>query len=291
MDALLVARAPAKLNLSLAIKGRRADGYHTLESLVAFTRFGDTLTLQPGLPLALEVTGATAAASGPAADNLVLKAASNFADLFAGAPLGRFHLVKHIPVAAGLGGGSSDAAAALRLLAQAHNIAQGHAAVFEAARRTGADVPVCLAAKPRFMRGMGDELGPVLDLPPLICVLVNPGVALATRAVFAALRLQPGATAFASPAPLISAAMPATSLVAALKRSGNDMEDASQLLAPVIGGVLAVLGGAPGCKLARVTGSGATCFGLFTSRRAAQSAVAAIRRGHPEWWVRASVLG
>lgn len=287
----LVARAPAKLNLSLAITGRRADGYHTLDSLVAFARFGDTLTLQPGLPLALEVEGATAAASGPAADNLVLKAAGHFAALFAGAALGHFHLVKRIPVAAGLGGGSSDAAAALRLLAKAHNVAPDHAAVFEAARRTGADVPVCLAAKPRFMRNIGDELGPVLDLPPLICVLVNPGVALATGEVFAAMRLTPGATALAATAPLISAAMPAASLMAALQGSGNDMEDAAQVLAPVIGGVLAVLGGAPGCRLARMTGSGATCFGLFTTRRGAQSAVAAIRRGHPEWWVRASALG
>ncbi len=287
----LVARAPAKLNLSLSLLGRRQDSYHLLHSLVAFTRFGDWLTLEPGAQLALEVEGDLASATGPVADNLVLSAAHNFAALFPGAPLGRFHLTKRIPVAAGLGGGSSDAAAALRLLAKAHGVARDDGLLLEAARRTGADVSVCLAARPRFMGGIGDELGPVLDLPPLIGVLVNPGVALATRAVFAALRLQPGTTALAAPAPLINAAMTAENLVAALRRSGNDMEDASQLLAPVIVGVLAVLSGAPGCKLARMTGSGATCFGLFTSRHAARAAVAAIRRGHPEWWVKASVIG
>ncbi len=288
---MLVARAPAKLNLSLAIAGRRADGYHRLESLVAFTRFGDSLTLQTGVPLALEVEGATAAASGLPADNLVMKAAGHFAALFPGTASGRFHLIKRIPVAAGLGGGSSDAAAALRLLAQAHGIAADDARLFEAARRCGADVPVCMAAKPRFMRGIGDELAPVLDLPPLIAVLVNPGVALATSAVFAAMRLRPGQDALAAPAPRVEPGMSPEALLAALRYSGNDMEDASQSLAPVLVGVLAVLGSAPGCRLARMTGSGATCFGLFTSRRAAQGAVRAIRRGHPDWWVKASVLG
>ncbi|MBV1706105.1 MAG: 4-(cytidine 5'-diphospho)-2-C-methyl-D-erythritol kinase [Hyphomicrobiales bacterium] len=288
---MLVARARAKLNLSLAVTGRRADGYHKLESLVAFTRFGDHVTLQPGLPLALDVEGATAAASGAVADNLVLKAARHFAALLPGAAAGRFRLVKHIPVAAGLGGGSSDAAAALRLLAGLNDIGADDPRLFEAARRSGADVPVCLAARARFMRGIGDELGPVLALPPLIAVLVNPGVALATAAVFAAMRLRPGEAALAAPAPRVESGMSAEALLAALRHAGNDMEDASQSLAPVLVGVLAVLASAPGCRLARMTGSGATCFGLFTSRRAAQAAVSAIRRGHPDWWVRASVLG
>ena len=287
----LTRRAPAKLNLSLSVLGRRQDGYHRLESLVAFTRFGDTVRLQPGLPLALEVEGATAALSGLVADNLVLKAASLFAEHFPGAALGRFHLTKRIPVAAGLGGGSSDAAAALRLLAQVHGIKPDDAGLFAAARRCGADVSVCLAGSPRFMRGIGDELGPVLDLPPLIVVLVNPGVALATAAVFGAMRLRPGDGVLAAPTPLVEAGMSPVAMLAALRSSGNDMEDAAQSLAPVLVGVLAVLASAPGCKLARMTGSGATCFGLFTSRHAARGAVTAIQRGHPDWWVKASVLG
>ena len=176
MPNILIERAPAKINLTLHIVGRRADGFHNLESLVAFSRGGDTLSLTAGEPLSLSIEGPTAAASGRVEDNLVLRAARHFVKRFPGAKLGAFHLVKRLPVAAGLGGGSSDAAAALRLLARANGAARSMTrCVFEAAKATGADVPVCLMRRARMMRGVGDELGPLIALPPLIGLLVNPG--------------------------------------------------------------------------------------------------------------------
>src|SRR5262252_1284909 len=186
--------APAKVNLTLRVLARRADGYHEIDSLVAFAGVGDALTFTPGPALALAVTGPTAGTAGAPADNLVLKAARALAAAVEGLRVGRFSLSKRLPVAAGLGGGSADAAAALRLLARANRIALDDARVREAARATGADVPVCLDPRPRRMRGIGEVLSEPLTLPRLPAVLVNPGVAVATRDVFAALRLAADAT-------------------------------------------------------------------------------------------------
>lgn len=287
----LFSRAPAKVNLSLAVLGRRGDGYHDLDSLVAFARFGDALWLEPDAPLSLTVDGPTRAAAGPLADNLVLRAARLLANQAPGLRTGRFHLIKRLPAAAGLGGGSSDAAAALRLLARINGLHVEDPRVLSAARAAGADVPVCLAGRARRMRGVGDDLGAPLALAPLFIVLVNPRVAVETRAVFAAMGLAPGARALASRAPETAPGMDAGALCASLRRAGNDMEDAACQIAPVIVDVLAVLAGARACRLARMSGSGATCFGLFETREAATRATAAIRRGHAGWWVRASVLG
>jgi len=149
-------KAPAKVNLTLRVLGRRADGYHELESLVAFAGVGDALTFVPGDALTLIVSGPTAPAAGDNADNLVLKAARALAERIAGLTLGRFALSKRLPVAAGLGGGSADAAAALRLLAQANEIAPDDPRLMQAAQATGADVPVCLDPRPRLMRGVGE---------------------------------------------------------------------------------------------------------------------------------------
>ena len=270
--------------------GRRADGYHDIASLVAFARFGDALWLEPGPELALEVAGPTAAGAGAAADNLVLAAARHLSALAPGLQAGRFNLLKRLPVAAGLGGGSSDAAAALRLLARLNELPPDDPRPMRAAIATGADVPVCVAARARMMAGRGEHLGPPLALPPLFALLVNPGVSVETRKVFAAMGLQPGQTALSAPPPRLDAT-DAAGWIAALKRSGNDMEDAACTIAPVIVDVLAVLAAARGCGLARMSGSGATCFGLFSERRAAIRAGRAIARSHPGWWVRASVLG
>lgn len=288
---MLFERAPAKVNLSLAVLGRRADGYHELASLVAFARFGDALWLRPGAPLGLTLEGPTSAAAGPSGDNLVLAAAGHLAHLVPGLRLGHFHLLKKLPVAAGLGGGSSDAAAALRLLARANEIGLADPRLFEAARATGSDVPVCLARRARMMRGVGAELGPPLEPPALCIVLANPRVAVETKKVFAAMGLAPGQQAIASRTPDVAPGMDSAALLAGLRRAGNDMEDAACRIAPVIADVLAVLAAARNCRLARMSGSGATCFGLFEDRAAAQRAARAIRQGHPEWWVRASVLG
>lgn len=280
--------APAKVNLTLHVVARRADGYHDIESLVAFAGFGDRLDLVPGAPPELALRGPTAAAAGPAADNLVLKAAQELAARVAGLRRGRFVLDKRLPVAAGLGGGSADAAAALRLLARANGIDPADARLLDAARATGADVPVCLDPRPRLMAGIGDRLGPPLALPALPAVLVNPGVAVATRDVFAALVLGPAR----APALRLPAGAPArAALIAALCHGRNDLEPPAIAHAPVISEVLAALRADPGCRLARMSGSGATCFGLFEQARAATAAARALRAAHPAWWVRATTLG
>ena len=287
---MLFSRARAKINLSLSVRGRRADGFHDLASVVAFARFGDALWLEPGDALSLTVEGPTAQAAGSGDDNLVLSAARNLAERVPGLRTGAFALVKRLPVAAGLGGGSSDAAAALRLLARANALSPDDPRLMQAAIATGSDVPVCLAGRVCVMSGAGADLGPPLALPPLYVVLANPGVAVETRRVFAAMGLKPGATALASPVPKLDATT-AEAWIAALKRGGNDMEDAACSLAPVIVDVLAVLAAARGCGLARMSGSGATCFGLFWDRNAAARAARAIQAGHPDWWVKASVIG
>ncbi len=291
MPQTLTERAPAKINLTLHVLGRRAGGWHALESLVALSRGGDTLALTCGEPLSLSVEGPAAAALGSVEDNLVLRAARHFAQIYPSARLGSFHLVKRLPVAAGLGGGSSDAAAALRLLARANAVALDDSGVLEAARATGADVPVCLMGRGRMMRGTGDELGPPLVLPPLIGLLVNPGQPVATKDVFALMKIAPGAATGFGGHPEISSSMTAEALIAALRKGRNDMEGAACLLAPIIGDVLTALGAAPGCRLARMSGSGATCFALFKDCRSASRAKKAIRRAHPLWWVKICVLG
>jgi 4-diphosphocytidyl-2-C-methyl-D-erythritol kinase len=278
-------KAPAKVNLTLRVVGRRADGYHDIESLVAFAGVGDALTFAPGRTLALRVSGPTAATAGDTADNLVLKAARALAERVAGLKLGSFALSKRLPIAAGLGGGSADAAAALRLLAGANRIALDDPRLMQAARATGADVPVCLDPRPRLMRGIGDILSQPLDLPKLPAVLVNPGVAVPTREVFAALNLPAGQVAPAS-APQLT-----TSLADEIANGRNDLEAPAIELQPVIAEVLAVLRKLPGCRLARMSGSGATCFGLFDSMRASTAAARTLRVGYPAWWVRPTVLG
>jgi 4-diphosphocytidyl-2-C-methyl-D-erythritol kinase len=264
------------------VVGRRADGYHDIESLVAFAGVGDALTFAPGRALALRVSGPTAATAGDTADNLVLKAARALAERVAGVKLGGFALSKRLPVAAGLGGGSADAAAALRLLARANGMALDDPRLMQAARATGADVPVCLDPRPRLMRGIGDILSDPLDLPKLPAVLVNPGVAVPTRDVFAALNLPAGQVAPASER--------TTSFADEIANGRNDLEGPAIELQPVIADMLSVLRTLPGCRLARMSGSGATCFGLFDSTRAASAAARTLRVGYPAWWVRATVL-
>ncbi|GLI93553.1 4-(cytidine 5'-diphospho)-2-C-methyl-D-erythritol kinase [Methylocystis echinoides] len=287
---MLSTRAPAKINLTLHILGRRADGYHALESLVVFSGAGDTLSLTPGAALSLDVTGPTAPAAGASDDNLVLRAARNLAGRIEGLRLGAFRLEKRLPVAAGIGGGSSDAAAALRLLAHANDLAADDPRLYEAARATGSDVPVCLAGRARIMRGAGESLGPLLSLPLLPAVLINPGVPVETRPVFARLGLQPGESVSGGAHPEIPSGADAPALLALLEKGRNDLEDPACLQAPVIVDVLAVLRAARGCRLARMSGSGATCFALFTTPQTAARAARAIRRQHPEWWVKTAAL-
>jgi 4-diphosphocytidyl-2-C-methyl-D-erythritol kinase len=287
----LVTRAHAKVNLTLHVEGRRADGWHELASFVAFAGVSDTLSLAPGPGLTLAVSGPRASGAGPDADNLILKAARALAGRREGLVTGDFALVKRLPAAAGIGGGSADAAAALRLLAGANGMALDDPTVLDAARATGADVPVCVASQARMMQGVGDLLGPPVALPPLFAVLVNPGMAVETAGVFRAMGLKAGELSGYGGHPEIPPGVTAADLVALLRRGRNDMEAAACTLAPVIGDVLAVLGAARGCRLARMSGSGATCFGLFETCRAAAKAGKAIAAQHPGWWVKATALG
>ncbi len=287
---MLIERARAKINLTLHIEGRRPDGWHDLESLVCFAGASDTLRLTPGPTLSLSMQGPTAIAAGDGDDNLVLRAARNLCALAPGLTTGAFHLEKHLPVAAGVGGGSADAAAALRLIALANGLAFDDARVMEAARVTGADVPVCVGSRARMMRGVGADLGPALRLPPLFAVLVNPGVPVETKLVFGRIGLASGETLGAGGHPVIPDGASFDQLLSLLRKGRNDMEDAASVVAPVIGSVIAVLSAARGCKLARMSGSGATCFALFDNRHAAVKAAKVIRRDHPQWWVAATVL-
>jgi len=292
VPAARVELAPAKVNLTLRVIGRRTDGYHDIESLVVFAALGDELAFTPGRILKLSVRGPTARAAGGLADNLVLKAARALAERVEGLKTGGFALAKRLPVAAGLGGGSSDAAAALRLLARANRIALGDPRLHEAARATGADVPVCLDPRPRVMRGIGEILSAPLELPRLPAVLVNPGVAVPTKDVFADLRLAPRAEAAASlPALDRAEDWSRAELMAALSAGRNDLEASAVALQPVIAKVVAAIRRTPGCEFARMSGSGATCFGLYASSRAAVAAARVLRSKHPGWWVRATALG
>lgn len=283
----LATRAPAKINLTLHVLGRRADGYHDLESLVAFAGTGDDLRLEPGPGLSLSMTGSTAPMAGEGADNLVLKAARLLAERVKGLRLGTFHLTKRLPVAAGIGGGSSDAAAALRLLARLNGLPLSHPALREAARLTGADVPVCLEPRARMMRGAGEALSAALRLPRLFAVLVNPGVPVETPAVFKALGLAPGQSLGGAAHPEVPAAGP---LLETLKGARNDLEAPACRLQPLIGEALALVSQMPGCRLARMSGSGATVFGLYDDGAAAAEAAKRIARARPGWWVKATGL-
>jgi 4-diphosphocytidyl-2-C-methyl-D-erythritol kinase len=286
----LIDHAPAKINLTLRVLGRRRDGYHTIASLVAFVRLYDRLAFAPGGPLRLELRGPTAAAAGSARHNLVLKAARALASEIRGLTLGRFTLDKCLPVAAGLGGGSSDAAAALRLLARANRLRRSDPRLAKVARLLGADVPVCLDPRPRFMRGIGEILSRPLRIPKIPVVLVNPGVPLPTRDVFERYDRQKR-SAGARPRVRKAFSGRPNAFLAMLATEANDLEPAAIALAPSIAEVLDALRNSPGCRLARMSGAGATCFGLFSSRHAAATAARKIAAGHPRWWVRVSVLG
>jgi 4-diphosphocytidyl-2-C-methyl-D-erythritol kinase len=283
--------ALAKVNLTLRVTGRRPDGYHELESLVAFARVGDRLAFGPSDVLALDVTGPFAAAAGSVADNLVLKAARELVRRVPDLAVGRFSLNKELPVAAGLGGGSADAAAALRLLARANALAIEDARLLAAAGATGADAPVCLDPRPRVMRGIGEVLCAPLALPPLPAVLVNPGVPLATKDVFAVFARATSAKPSAAFDAVSFAAASVETMLAALTAGTNDLEPAAIALCPQVADALAALNATRDCRLARMSGSGATCFGLYVSEATAAMAAQAIVRAHPEWWVRATVLG
>ena len=257
---MLTESAPAKINLALHLRRRRADGYHDLESIFAFTRFGDTLHAEAAANLSLTLTGPMAAAADVGDDNLVLRAARALAAAAGTAAGARLHLAKRIPVAAGLGGGSADAAAALRLLNRLWGLDWPLERLASLAEPLGADVPVCVCSRTMFGAGKGEQLSPwpATHAPVL---LVNPGVAVPTGPVFAGWDgIDRGG---------IDAVTPLAEL-------RNDMTAAAVALQPVIADVLARLEAAPGVQLVRMSGSGATCLALFESEAACAAAAAGL---------------
>ncbi|SJZ72267.1 4-diphosphocytidyl-2-C-methyl-D-erythritol kinase [Enhydrobacter aerosaccus] len=270
-----VEAAPAKVNLWLNVVGRRADGYHLLDSLVAFSDLADTLEIRAADDLRLTIEGLGAETLSAEPDNLVLKAARGLADAVGRKPQVAFRLVKRIPMAAGLGGGSADAAAALRGLVRFWRLGLPQADLLTLATRLGADVPMCLLGKPSIARGIGEELEAAPALPRCGVLLVNPGAVLPTPAVFAARRGP------FSPVQPIEAWQDLPALVEALAARGNDLTDGAISLQPVVGEVLATLRRSPGVRYAAMSGSGATCFALFDDVAGARSAAASLP---PQWW-------
>ncbi len=290
----LVENGRAKVNLTLRVVGRRVDGYHDLESVVAFADCADRLTLTPGSKLNLTTTGPLVQDCGETSDNLVLKAARLLGERVPDLKLGDFTLEKVLPVAAGIGGGSADAAAALRLLARANGVAIDDPRLIEVARLTGADVPVCLASQACVMTGVGETLLP-LSLPKMPCVMVNPRIAVETREVFEALGLRHGELLVGATDVMRATAWPeqGASLedwVEVLSESFNDLVAPATRIQPVIDEVISALSATNGAWLARMSGSGATCFAIFENTPEAQRAAQKIQLDHPQWWVHAGTL-
>lgn len=274
--------APAKLNLYLHVVGRRTDGYHLLDSLVAFADIGDRLDASAAATLNVAITGPFAkdlAALDPA-QNLVWRAATLLARALGREPGALVMLEKNLPVASGIGGGSSDAAAALKALAKLWGASFDAPALARLGVQLGADVPVCLAGKTSWLGGIGEEVAPAPKLPRTWLVLVNPGKALPTAAVFKARR-----GPYAVPARFGRAPASAAALAALLKSRGNGLTDAAQGLMPEIGTALDLLEACPGALIARMSGSGATCFALFAARADAVAAARRLKSQKPGWWV------
>ncbi len=277
--------APAKVNLYLHVVGRRADGFHLLDSLIAFAGVGDTLVAAPSDTLSLVVDGPTATLLPEGEENIVERAARALAaraGITAGAAL---HLTKRLPVAAGIGGGSADAAAALVALARLWQIDLPNAEMMDLALGLGADVPVCLVGRATALSGIGEGIEPAPALPPAWLVLVNPMQPCPTPAVFKA-RHGP----FSAAAPLTDSPVDAAALADVLAQRGNDLTEAAVAVVPAIGDALALLAAQPGCLLSRMSGSGATCFGLFAAEAAARQAETALTAARPAWWAAAAAL-
>jgi 4-diphosphocytidyl-2-C-methyl-D-erythritol kinase len=268
--------APAKINLDLCVIGRRADGYHELDSVVVFGPAADRLTFRPAPALRLEVTGRFAGALDAEADNLVLRAARRLAGLAGIAPDVAIALEKNLPVAAGLGGGSADAAATLRGLDRLWRLGLSVAELMPVAQGIGADVPVCLLSRPARMRGIGDRLEPLDELPEWHLLLVHPAAPCPTGRVFAELGAIPSRAWLKDPA---------GDWLGWLRSRANHLEAPACRLVPRIRDTLGVIARQKGCRLARMSGSGAACFGLFEDARAMAMAEAAIAIDHPGWWL------
>ena len=274
---MIVERASAKINLFLHVGDRRADGFHPLQSLAVFTDAGDALALAAAPALSLAIDGPFATGLAGEGDNLVLRAAR----ALSGAGGAALTLTKNLPVASGIGGGSSDAAAALRGLRTLWALSHDDAALCGIGAGLGSDIPVCVPARASFMEGRGEILRPVEVLPRIAMLLVNPGVAVPTRDVFAALTARSGAAMDLPRGRFDDTA----DLLRFLDTTRNDLQAPALRIQPVIGAVLAAIAASPGALFTRMSGSGATCFGLFADDDACGRAAAALKKAQPGWWV------
>ncbi len=289
--------APAKINLSLQIAGKRTDGYHELSGLVAFAAFGDYLSFHPsdgegGVDLRL--TGPFASdlskSGSTIEDNLVLKAVHLYEHITGLSFSGQMVLEKKLPLAAGIGGGSADAAAALRLLHNLDRTSCGADGLQEMALQIGADVPMCLASKAQWVSGIGEVCRPVTGFPPLACLLVNPLKKLSTAGMFRRLAAPPLSPGHKAAMPDLSSFASQSALLDWLGTQRNDLQEAAIANEPEVARVLEAIEGDENCALARMSGSGATCFGLYYREREAEEAARKLEADHPDWWVVATVL-
>jgi 4-diphosphocytidyl-2-C-methyl-D-erythritol kinase len=274
----IVEVAPAKLNLALHVRRRRADGYHDLETLFVFAADGDRVTVSVG-PASFQVTGPFARGLESGDDNLVIRAERAFAAAFSIATSHAIVLDKHLPIASGIGGGSADAAATLRALARLHGIASDDARLFTIAADLGADVPACLLGRASLGTGKGDALEPIAGLGDMPALLVNPGVAVPTGRVFAGWNgVDRGGIAEEGNA------------LGQAFAGRNDLQPAAEAVAPVIADVIALLGCQTSARFARMSGSGATCFALFDTLSDRDAAARQVAARHPEWWQLPTVI-
>lgn len=277
--------APAKINLALHVCGRRADGYHLLDSLVVFAGIGDRITVEAAPTLELDITGPFAAGLAAEPDNLVLRAA-RWLSARSQTPRGaRITLEKSLPIASGIGGGSSDAAATLIACAKLWDMDASALPCDELAAALGADVPVCVARRPTMMRGIGEDITAIERLPALWMVLANPGQPLATKAVFGAVRGR-----FGKPLDPLPPKPDVEGLLAYLDGRRNDLTAPALELMPRVGVILSALAATAGCRLARLSGSGPTCFGLYLEESTAQAAAKSLKAAHSGWWVAAAPM-
>ena len=280
---MITVLAPAKINLFLHVGERRDDGYHALESLVVFAETADRLEFVAAPEISLSLEGPFARELTREKDNLVLKATRLLQSEFGATGGARISLHKNLPVASGIGGGSADAAAALRGLDRLWSLGTPERDLLDLAARLGSDVPACFSSQPCWMEGRGELVTKLPALSQFPLVLVNPGVAVPTGPVFASLNARTGLGAISPPRQPIANLW---DLLAYLSDACNDLESPAAHLVPVIDDVLAALDREPGCALAQMSGSGATCFGMFHEEQYARGAAERIAQDHPDWWVR-----
>lgn len=280
--------AAAKINLALAVTGRRPDGYHLLDTLAVFAVAGDGLCAAPADDLSLEIGGPFGPALTGSGPNLVIRAAEALREAaFSGnAPGARLSLDKQLPVASGIGGGSADAAAALRALNRLWGLDWSLDRLAGVGLALGADIPMCLVSRPLRARGIGEQTGTLGAFPVLQMVLVNPGIAVSTPDVFTRL-----SGAFSGPLPDAGSLHDLDGVLTYLHETANDLEAPAIATEPVIADVLDALRSSAGCRLARMSGSGATCFGIYPDAAAATAAAAAISAENRKWWIVTTTSG